>query len=136
MEKKKNHFRVQSFTWRKSIFTNKQERKKSLFEWCEIVFAGKLKGQSRSKISLEHVTSLMLHPGSAVDSPPSRICVALHSKVRRMRRNFYSFQTSEPTVVGVPGWSVLFLVIQMQGPPRQRAEGSGQILACCCFQIG
>lgn len=50
-----------------------------------------------------------------------------------MRRNFYSFQSSEQTVVGIPG---LFLVIQVQGPPGQRGERSEQIWACCCFQIG
>lgn len=69
-------------------------------------------------------------------APPSRICIALHSKVRRMRRNFYSFQNPELTAIGIPGWWVLFLVIQVQGPPRRRGEGSEHILACCCFQIG
>lgn len=89
-------------------------RRKSLFEWWEILFAVKIKGRWGSKSSRERVTSLRLHPGSAAASPPSRGCVALHSKVRRTRRNFYSFQNSEQTAVGIPGCSVLFLVIQVQ----------------------
>lgn len=49
---------------------------------------------------------------------------------------FYSLQSSEQTAAGIPGWSVLFLVIQVQEAPGQRGERSEQIWACCCFQIG